>query len=309
MKAIVRILPGLVATYLAAFQVPPGLASGTPALRDKVHCAQNLKGIGNALALYLNDHDTFPPSLEALAAEEDRDLALIICPAREFMSPARRARDHTGSGSYVYRGADLPLKRHLPDMIVAYCPPGNHFDGVNVLFSSNSVKRPTLKKFQAAIDRDNQLRRQRHLPEKPVDVSGLIKAADRARITARVSDIILAFGFLSILTGSFILVFKGAHFLFGVCLVWLLLFLYSVVIVYPLLGSPLCVASQSIVMVSPLLASLLGGAFWPGRHVGDFPLLFAWIPGVVVSGMAFLARRTWQSLRGRKAKPKDAGQH
>jgi prepilin-type processing-associated H-X9-DG protein len=121
-------------------------------------CGTNLSGLGKALLIYANDYgEELPPTLEALKMVEVTDRSL------------RCGCDREGKGGtpYVYRGGDLNTSRN-PDMITVYCK-RDHRGGRNVLFLDSHVEWVTQEQFRKLIERDNLLRRQAGLPEKPAE--------------------------------------------------------------------------------------------------------------------------------------------
>jgi prepilin-type processing-associated H-X9-DG protein len=131
-------------------------------LAKRVQCTNQLRGIGNAIAMYNNDfEDKNPKTFQELIEFEDLAPKWLICPSSD---------DEIGQCSYIYRGADLT---GLVDsqMVVAYDKYDNH-DGEarNVLFAGGHVERYDEEGFQKLIRKDNELRRKMGLPEKPADI-------------------------------------------------------------------------------------------------------------------------------------------
>lgn len=131
-------------------------------MAQRVQCASQLRGLGNAIAMYNNDYNgKNPKTLQELIETEDVAPKALVCPSSD---------DEIGQCSYIYRGADLTASADS-SMIVAYDKFDNH-DGEarNVLFAGGHVERFEEEAFQELIRKDNALRRKRGLPEKPTDV-------------------------------------------------------------------------------------------------------------------------------------------
>jgi len=122
------------------------------------HCDEGLITIGQALAAYQQRSDgRNPPRLEVLVETGMVNPWVLVCPAGPF---------GVGESSYVYRGGDLSsLAPH--NMIVAYDKKPWHKQRRNILFADGRVQRLPEDKFERSIARDNQLRQQLQLPQKP----------------------------------------------------------------------------------------------------------------------------------------------
>ena len=130
-------------------------------MAEEIMCASQLNGIGKAFMMYQNDFDgQNPPDLQALVETVDVDASVLVCPCTD---------DKEGEISYIYRGADLDSSAP-GDMILAYDKHENHPNGsINILFAGIHVQRCSKEKLQAAVARDNELRRELGLPEKPIE--------------------------------------------------------------------------------------------------------------------------------------------
>ncbi len=131
-------------------------------LAQRVQCASQLRGLGNAIAMYQNDFEgKNPKSLQELIKTEDVPPKALVCPS---------SSDEPGQCSYIYRGADLNASVDS-EMIVAYDKHDNH-DGEarNILFAGGQVERHEEDAFQELIRKDNELRRRMGLAEIPADV-------------------------------------------------------------------------------------------------------------------------------------------
>ncbi len=131
----------------------------------KPYCQARLRNIGISIILYQNQNrDQNPPDLDTLILETDLSPEKLTCPLD--------CPDIDGE-SYAYRGADLNASAHS-DLILAYDKYENHGDqSRNVLFANCRVETMTEAEFQAAIDWDNEYRRNTYnLAEKPVPWGG-----------------------------------------------------------------------------------------------------------------------------------------
>ncbi|MFC1782237.1 hypothetical protein ACFL02_01460 [Planctomycetota bacterium] len=131
-------------------------------LAKRVLCSANLASLGRAIAIYQMDNKQMPPDLEILISKNLINPEYLVCPVTD---------DEIGDISYIYRGYDLPVDAP-EDMLVAYDKKDNHIHKNvelyrNVLFANWSVRRIEEKEFAALIDRDNELRRELGLVEKP----------------------------------------------------------------------------------------------------------------------------------------------
>jgi len=135
--------------------------SGPHELDNETMCYSQLSGIGKSIMMYQHDFgEQNPPDLQILVEKADVDPRAFVC---------RCTDDKAGEISYIYRGADLDSSAP-GDMILAYDKLKNHPDvSINVLFASTCVERCSKEDFQAAIARDNELRRELGLPEKPIE--------------------------------------------------------------------------------------------------------------------------------------------
>jgi prepilin-type processing-associated H-X9-DG protein len=123
-------------------------------------CATNLSGLGKAMLIHANDYnDELPASLETLKKTAEVTDQSLSCGCD---------REGKGGIPYVYRGVDLRNTSANPDLITVYCK-RDHRGGRNVLFLDSHVEWMTEEQFQRLIEKDNLLRRQAGLPEKPAD--------------------------------------------------------------------------------------------------------------------------------------------
>ncbi|MFC1782375.1 hypothetical protein ACFL02_02175 [Planctomycetota bacterium] len=130
-------------------------------LARRVQCASNLGALARAIAMYRAEfRDNYPALLEDLFSTENLDPKTLVCPGTD---------DQPGQCSYIYRGVDLTASSP-EDLILVHDKFENHQGECrNVLFAHFGVRRYTEEEFQQVIVRDNELRRQAGLPEKPAD--------------------------------------------------------------------------------------------------------------------------------------------
>jgi len=122
----------------------------------EVDCGHRLKGLGAAIKMYQDEFNKQnPPNLEILIETEDVSPKNISC--------------INSDEPYIYRGVDLTAD--VPsEMILVYDQSGNHpGKRRNVLFANFDVKRIDEEDMPALIERDNRLRRELGLAEKPLE--------------------------------------------------------------------------------------------------------------------------------------------
>lgn len=145
-------------TRLATDLVAPA-AIRLKATASRIRCGTNLSGLGKAMLIYANDYnDKLPPNLEILIKTVEMTPRGLRCEGKH---------DNPSAGvPYTYRGVDLVEVSASPEMILVYCKQ-DHEGGRNVLFLDTHVEWLTDDQFRKVIERDNRLRRERGLPEKP----------------------------------------------------------------------------------------------------------------------------------------------
>lgn len=147
-------------TRLATDLVAPA-AIRLKATASRIRCGTNLSGLGKAMLIYANDYnDKLPSNLEILIKTVEMTPQGLRCGGKHD--------NPTAGVPYVYRGVDLVEVAASPDMILVYCPQ-SHDGGRNVLFLDTHVEWLTDDQFRKVIERDNRLRRERGLPEKPAN--------------------------------------------------------------------------------------------------------------------------------------------
>jgi hypothetical protein len=141
---------GIATSVLQVAILVPALARGRE-MANRVHCASNMRQIGQALLLYANDmKGPYPPSLPVLLTTQDIRAADFCCPSTTDTpapgtSPQAQAASMSAGGgagkhlSYVYVASGLTSSAG-PDTVLMYEPLANHAnDGINVLFGDGVV--------------------------------------------------------------------------------------------------------------------------------------------------------------------------
>ena len=140
-------------------------------LSVSISCHEHLNQIGQSILAYQKEYDGFnPPSLEILSrAERNKPYYLppdlLICPGRKS--------DDNETCSYIYRGDDLS-KDNPNELIWAYDKFNNHGNLVNILRATGTFSKYTEDHIKVLIDKDNELRRELGLAEKPLETRGEI---------------------------------------------------------------------------------------------------------------------------------------
>lgn len=140
----VMIFVGLFMTGILAAMLMPALARARTEAR-KAACMNNIKNIGIGMAMYQNDHQAWPESLEDIYPEYINSKDLFRCPA-------------TGEGgaaefpdSYIYRKPDSPIQTMGEDVMntpVVFDKKGNHSGGRVVLFPDGHVEFLSEEEFR-----------------------------------------------------------------------------------------------------------------------------------------------------------------
>ena len=136
------------ATSLVMSMALPALApvlSRSRAEARKAVCKSNLKQIGLTLAMYANDYDHFPQTLDQLIPDYLPEEGVLHCPSDG---------DKPMMG-YIYRDRargkkidEIDAPERYP---VVYDTPGNHTGGRNVVFADGHVEWMSERDFQALI--------------------------------------------------------------------------------------------------------------------------------------------------------------
>jgi len=124
--------------------------------------------------MYKEDYDgKVPPDLDTLDDySEIINSEMLNCPG--MMLGMLNEED---LNPYVYRGGDL--SGEVPgNMILMHDSYGNHpEDNRNVLFADGHVQKCTEDEFEQLIERDNELRKERGLAEKPGDTASCVSSS------------------------------------------------------------------------------------------------------------------------------------
>jgi prepilin-type processing-associated H-X9-DG protein/predicted Zn finger-like uncharacterized protein len=108
---------------------------------NRVHCASNMRQIGQAMLLYANENKgAFPPNLDVLLKVQDIDAKTFNCPSTGD-TPATGPGNLNAGGhlSYVYVG-QKSTSNSPAEVIVLFEPVTNHTDGANFLFADGHVE-------------------------------------------------------------------------------------------------------------------------------------------------------------------------
>lgn len=141
------IVSGLAAVLLCSFMFSSGRSYR---ISHRVQCANNMRQIGQAIAMYANDHnDQFPDDVKTILETEDLTAAVFVCPStNDQPAPAGPTTQATAAGllqpghlSYVYLGKGLTSHSATDDTVLLYEPLSNHEGaGMNVLFGDFHVE-------------------------------------------------------------------------------------------------------------------------------------------------------------------------
>jgi len=129
------------------------------------HCRANLRQIGQACQLYLNDyHSQYPPTLDVLLANEDLTADIAVCPSTDTPRPDRFTTSPTTAPlttDYAYLGAGLDSTTPA-DVIIAHDRLANHASEglIQILYADGHVDRINLADFPAALTTANATRKQ-----------------------------------------------------------------------------------------------------------------------------------------------------
>lgn len=149
----VRIVVGAVIASLIGFVlvtevlIPSGL--GSRQMAPRVQCASNMRQIGQAIAMYANDHNgQFPDDLKTVLEIEDVTSAVLVCPEsndQPAVGPTTQAITaallQPGHVSYIYLGKGLTTQTVTNDTVILYEPLANHGSkGMNVMFGDFHVE-------------------------------------------------------------------------------------------------------------------------------------------------------------------------
>jgi prepilin-type processing-associated H-X9-DG protein len=116
---------------------------------NRVKCASQLRQMGMAMVMYVNDNNgAMPPDLATLLESAELPPQLVLCPSVgrtvpntwSDMTVEQRGEWINANSNYRYLPtAKLPTKRSS-EIVVMYELPDNHRDGGNVLFADGHVE-------------------------------------------------------------------------------------------------------------------------------------------------------------------------
>ena len=93
---------------------------------NRLKCASHLRQIGQGVQMFANENSgRFPDDLTTLFVTQDLTSEVFVCPHANSPQGAQL--------SYIYAGKGMSI-RTPPNAVLAYEPPANHGDGMNVLF-------------------------------------------------------------------------------------------------------------------------------------------------------------------------------
>jgi prepilin-type processing-associated H-X9-DG protein len=135
---VLGIVPvGFVVTFLAAARMA---AHEEP----RADCANNMRQIGLAIAMYCHDnHQQFPSDLATLIPTENLSPKVFVCgQSSDTQAPQAAKLLSGGHCSYVYVGAGMTDAPGAGDVVVAFELPGHHASrsgGGNILYADGHV--------------------------------------------------------------------------------------------------------------------------------------------------------------------------
>lgn len=113
-------------------------------------CVSNMRQIGQAIAMYANEHgDRFPDDVKTILENEDLTPSVFVCPSsNDQPTPPGPTTQTTAAAllqpghlSYIYLGKGLTSQTATADTVLLYEPLTNHSgDGMNVLFGDFHVE-------------------------------------------------------------------------------------------------------------------------------------------------------------------------
>ena len=117
---------------------------------NRVYCASNMRQIGQAIAMYANNHNgQFPDDLKTVLENEDLPTAVFVCPSsNDRVASVAATTQATAAGlsqpghlSYLYLGKGLTNQTVTDDSVILYEPLTNHASaGMNVMFGDFHVE-------------------------------------------------------------------------------------------------------------------------------------------------------------------------
>jgi prepilin-type processing-associated H-X9-DG protein len=135
------------AIAITATVLLPSLNRSSDEHYGRMRCATNLRTIGMGVQMYANENKgRFPDDFAALVLTQDITSECFVClgtndtraegPTTQAVATNLTAGGHL---SYVYTGKGMSLSSPR-SAVVAYEPPSNHGDGMNVLFADGMVR-------------------------------------------------------------------------------------------------------------------------------------------------------------------------
>lgn len=144
----IAIVSVLGVAFLVALLLPSLGRAREPA--NRVKCASNMRQIGQAIAMYANDHGgLFPADLKTIFENEDVTASVFTCPSsNDTPAPTAATTQATAAGllqpghlSYVYLGKGMTDQAAATDAVILYEPLTNHSSaGTNVMFGDFHVE-------------------------------------------------------------------------------------------------------------------------------------------------------------------------
>jgi prepilin-type processing-associated H-X9-DG protein len=154
---LVAVVCALLAIVATAIVLPSFNRSPHHDLR--LRCRSNLRTIGQGVQMYANENrGRFPDDFAALVLTQDLTSEGFVCLATndtraEGPTTQAVATNLTAGGhlSYVYTGKGMSLSSPAT-AVVAYEPPSNHGDGMNVLYADGMVRWLSSKEALELLD-------------------------------------------------------------------------------------------------------------------------------------------------------------
>lgn len=126
----------------------------------RIHCASNMRQLGQAMLLYYNENNLrYPDDLGVLVTTQDIGGGCFVCPKSDLKkpqgkTPAEVARQiNAGHTSYVYFGRGFRADELPADYPLAIEASTNHGDGMNVLFADGHVEFIRLQYIPAILEK------------------------------------------------------------------------------------------------------------------------------------------------------------
>ena len=127
--------------------------SPTPGPRRRPHCKSNLKQIGLAILIYVNDHDVFPSTFEPLVPDYIDMPSLHMKERSPFQCPVEGNPATTLDYRLVALGEPDTIA-NPSSTVLAYDRKGNHPGGRNLVFADGYVEWVREEEFQELMDKE-----------------------------------------------------------------------------------------------------------------------------------------------------------